>query len=972
MKRSHLLLAVSLLLLTAQGTAQCGRAHVHQALLDLLAPHEADRVAVRDGSWSWPATWAGGEVPRDGDRVYVPPGITVKIGRQLGARLDVVRIDGELIFDPTADTRLLAETVLSAPTGRFTMGTADHPVRADRTAEVVILGQGPFDAVRDPEQIGRGLVLHGPASLVGSPRVAWLPVEGDQRAGDRELSVALPAGETVPRGWEVGDELVLGGTWHDWSGSDADDTRFHDERLRLLAIAGSRLTFERIDVPGAGLRFDHVRPQSAARWLMRGFVGNLTRNVIVRSERPHATPQDRGHVMFMHTTEVLVQHAGFRHLGRSDKQRNVDDPIVNVNGEPGQGTNPRGRYAVHFHRNLPAQPPLPAGCQPAVIRGCAVLGSPGWGIVHHDSHVLIEGNFVHDIGGAGIVAEAGNEIGRWSDNLVIKVRGLASGDRHQEINPRLARYDFGFVGEGYWLQGSPRIAFERNVAMSCAGPGVALFTFADAIAGARDARVIHREDLAPELRHIVTVGDRIDATHTPMETLREFEVVNSHQGFLSWHHHRNDDGQDGYVCPCDGNVHRERTRVSGFVFWGIYGDGIFTQYTTQMDFEWGVVVGDPANPVPVRLADDGAGRGHGISQNGPAQGLRYSQLWVEGFERGMRIPVEGREQDPPEAARATLGSEMHGSHFENCSFVFSRRQVPWIAPDPFPDNFRADGVTVRGALASAPPIATFNARSIGDEGVVRLDASASWDPDPDPSLTLAGDGIAIYSWDTDADGRDDAWGRVVHLHRSNRSSFPVRLTVRDHQGVSATSILTVVQQPVPYEDAVVNGDFSDPGPFFPGWQLATARAGDGWSVRDARVESGALRFVGQRWGVTGAAQIIHDDHVRRGLQTLRLNLRNTEGDARANDLRVEVWGVDGEFDGSAEGDGPLPIGAVPMTPTLLWSGQWGGSSFGWTAVTATVDFGAGYEFLYLQVRGRGIEAAAGDDVRIDDVSLTDG
>ena len=37
-------------------------------------------------------------------------------------------------------------------------------------------------------------------------------------------------------------------------------------------------------------------------------------------------------------------------LGRTDKNQLIDDVGKNVDGSQGYGTNPRGRYPLHFHR----------------------------------------------------------------------------------------------------------------------------------------------------------------------------------------------------------------------------------------------------------------------------------------------------------------------------------------------------------------------------------------------------------------------------------------------------------------------------------------------------------------------------------------------------------------------------------------------------------------------------------------------
>ena len=74
--------------------------------------------------------------------------------------------------------------------------------------------------------------------------------------------------------------------------------------------------------------------------------------------------------------------------------------------------------------------------------GNAVVDSPGWGLFITIVFSLRD-NVVFDVVGAGISAEAGNEIGLWQNNLTIKTKG----DDHIELDlhkdsPRAALFDF--------------------------------------------------------------------------------------------------------------------------------------------------------------------------------------------------------------------------------------------------------------------------------------------------------------------------------------------------------------------------------------------------------------------------------------------------------------------------------------------------------------------------------------------------
>ncbi|MEO0360520.1 MAG: Ig-like domain-containing protein, partial [Pseudomonadota bacterium] len=160
------------------------------------------------------------------------------------------------------------------------------------------------------------------------------------------------------------------------------------------------------------------------------YVGNSSRNVTISSENPEGV---RGHVMFMHNPDVSVRFAEFDELGRTDKSKPINtnelwdaddgsfrgpgDDLIGTARNPGT-ENVEGRYSVHVHRAG-----AEADAQLAIIEGNSVTGSPGWGIVHHDSHAAIDYNFVYGVAGAGIVSEDANETGQWIGNFVTSTVG---------------------------------------------------------------------------------------------------------------------------------------------------------------------------------------------------------------------------------------------------------------------------------------------------------------------------------------------------------------------------------------------------------------------------------------------------------------------------------------------------------------------------------------------------------------------
>ena len=116
-------------------------------------------------------------------------------------------------------------------------------------------------------------------------------------------------------------------------------------------------------------------------------------------------------------------------------------PVVDATGNPvvvngvtqlqvaRTGLNPRGRYAVHFHRTG-----IDEDDDPATISDSSVVDTPGWGIVNHSSNVDVDGNVVFNAVGAAYVTEAGDEIGTFNHNIAIHSHRL--GRRHRKPRKR--------------------------------------------------------------------------------------------------------------------------------------------------------------------------------------------------------------------------------------------------------------------------------------------------------------------------------------------------------------------------------------------------------------------------------------------------------------------------------------------------------------------------------------------------------
>jgi hypothetical protein len=408
----------------------------HMDLLALVPPSDATHTAVRDGRWSDPATWKDRKLPTADANVLIPKGKTVTLDEVLSVSIRTVRIDGKLEFAHDRDTCLVVDTMVVPPGGELVVGTVKAPIAPDKRARIVFADRGPIDTRWDPNLLSRGLLAHGTVSLVGAEVTPHVALARAPHRGDTTLVLAR-----VPINWKKGDRLVLTGT----TIPQGKGGRTEDEELTILDISRTEVTVR-------PLEFDHTAPKEG----LTAFVGNLTRNV--RLESQNVNPADlarHAHVMFMHSPRVALHHAGFYDLGRTDKRIPVNDPRLEDRKKliAGSGTNPRGRYPVHFHRTgadlkIPAIP----------VRGCAVVNSPGWGYVNHSSHVEFEDNVAYNVHGAAFVTEAGDEVGSFRRNLA--VRSVGSG--HDTV-ARNDIQDFGHEGSGFWLQGGG-VVVEDNVA----------------------------------------------------------------------------------------------------------------------------------------------------------------------------------------------------------------------------------------------------------------------------------------------------------------------------------------------------------------------------------------------------------------------------------------------------------------------------------------------------------------------------
>ena len=405
----------------------------------------ATHTATQSGAWFDAATWAEGSVPGDHAHVVIPETFVVDYAGTSAARIETIQVSGGLHFASQLDSTLLVDTLLVEPTGQLRMGSKENPVIADIT--ITIANNGDIDVSNDPSQLSRGVVAYGEVQIFGAPKTVHTKVAQDPLAGATSMTLAEP-----PENWRIGDTLVLAGTrYSGWKWDNSiGAVRYHgtqDEVLTITAINDAVISFT------PAMQYDHATPRSD----LKTSVANFSRHITFATENPEtAEVHQRGHMAIMHHPFADVRYAAFHHMGRTDKSRPSFEAADIANMQP--DSNVRGRYPFHIHRSGIAD-----SRNPAIAVGLAVFQSPGWGITHHDSNMIVHNSATFDTFGAGIVAETGNEIGSWTNNIAIKAEGN-SAFNPKNGNDREA-FDMGRSGAGFWFQGR-MVRSVNNVAAS--------------------------------------------------------------------------------------------------------------------------------------------------------------------------------------------------------------------------------------------------------------------------------------------------------------------------------------------------------------------------------------------------------------------------------------------------------------------------------------------------------------------------
>ena len=284
--------------------------------------------------------------------------------------------------------------------------------------------------------------------------------------------------------------------------------------------------------------------------------------------------------------------------------------------------------------------------------------------------------------------------------------------------------------------------------------------------------------------------------------------------------------------------------------------------------------------------------GFGIKGNDRANKNIFNNLHIEGFKVGLNVPLD--------SGRNYAGSILENSTFVKNTYNFRTRYLSNGQSAGYPGYFQSINNTFNITGNNIAPTARFINKAVGGLGV-EFNASNSLDNNS-PDQNSPGKGIVSYGWDFDNDGNIDEFGRKVKHYFNNAGSHEVALTVWDNQGATKTLSKTIQVAPKVYGNLITNGNFntriSTPSTFET--KFSSVGADKGWLHNgkwswNSQIGNGGAAVMSKN-AFNGIGQVMFDDHIRRGQQTLSFNLKNNEvHNFKANQITVSVWGVNGEF-----------------------------------------------------------------------------
>ena len=605
-----------------------------------------DVTALASGAWSNPSVWSTGVVPGPGARVLVPANITVTYDLLSDTEINCVEVadQGALRWETGLRTRLRILNLQVLPGGTLIIGEKQDPVASAVAAEIIFPDVALDTAGRDPAQYGNGLHVFGTVRMHGALlERTFLRFAREASAGETLLHL-----EAAPQGWKPGDRLIIPDTRHIPFRKNYEFVSQAEEPL-VSSLNGSTV------VLGGPLAYDHYGPRDGdgnvgpVELSMLPHVGNLTRNVVIRSVDLGESPKSRyclgeealldtencvtrGHVMVHARASVDVRYAAFRNLGRTTTEA-LDNTTFDEEGLPVTiGTNQIGRYSFHCHHLAGPVNPTDTGLQYLFV-GNVIEGFLKWGLAVHNTHFgLIKDNLVYDGNGSAIATEDGNEsFNIFARNFIVHTK---AGDTEQiREKPGRAgvednRRRFGFTRDGFWFSGMNNYVRDNVVANA---PGFACNY---------NGYYLDPDQAVPDFRGADIQTDSTIRTAPPvLQSVRNEAYGATGQGlWLTW----------SRGC-CNVGLYDKVSLFQDYRIWHVYHSGVEAYHENRNTFAGFVLRNDRAVSENSQGGSLRFNRGFNFANSSYENGRTiFLNLDVQGFNVGIMMPrrPEDKTEEP--------------------------------------------------------------------------------------------------------------------------------------------------------------------------------------------------------------------------------------------------------------------------------------------------------------------------------------
>jgi len=350
------------------------------------------------GLQSW-KSWSG-KPTTAGQDVTIPAGTLILFDESPGFVLGTVLIQGQLVFSNVGSLKLEARYVLVKDGGHLYVGSEACPL--SNPIEIVLWAtKVPSDHSLELANKVLGVFDGGQLDLHGVPRLpTWTVLDQTAYIGDTSVTLATSVQ------WAVGDVIVIATTDYSRRSDQAPmdmTNQDNDVQDELRTVTGVSVVNGKSIVKFAQpLRYTHygkiwTTPDNLNTIDMRGEVGSLTRNIIVRGDLTEGTTlSDKwgGHIMV---------------TGSRSSARIQGVELYNV----GQSMN-KARYPIHFHEcgEQPTSYVKQNSIHDSFQRACTI---------HLTNSVTVQDNVVYNITGHAFFVEDGTEENnRFVHNLAIR------------------------------------------------------------------------------------------------------------------------------------------------------------------------------------------------------------------------------------------------------------------------------------------------------------------------------------------------------------------------------------------------------------------------------------------------------------------------------------------------------------------------------------------------------------------------